>query len=152
MAKEFRRIIAPVDGSEEAKYAAKKAIFLAEHIGLDVVAMYVKDTSVFARFPVPDDVLYFNIDKLLDKEALSILDKVEKMGSKRGVRVIKKLVEGIPDEEIIKEAKKNDLIVMGSKGMTALDRILIGSVSEKVLHHAPCPVMIVRKPKQEKRK
>lgn len=151
MAKEFRRIIAPVDGSDEAKYAAKKAIFLAEHIGVDVVAMYVKDTSIFARFPVPDDVLSFNIDKFLEKEALSILDKVEKMGNRSGVKVIKKLVEGIPDEEIIKEARKNDLIVMGSKGMTALDRILIGSVSEKVLHHAPCPVMIVRKPRQEKK-
>jgi len=152
MAKEFRRIIAPVDGSDEAKYAAKKAIFLAEHIGVDVVAIYVKDNSVLARFPVPDDVFSFNIDKLLDKEALSILDKVEKMGNKSGVRVIKKLVEGIPDEEIIKGARKSDLIVMGSKGMTALDRILIGSVSEKVLHHAPCPVMIVRKPKSEKKK
>jgi len=152
MAKEFSRIIAPVDGSEESKYAAKKAIFLAEHIGVDVVAMYVKDTSIFARFPPLDDVLYFNMDKFLEKEALSILDKVEKMGSKRGVKVIKKLVEGIPDEEIIKEARKSDLIVMGSKGITALDRILIGSVSEKVLHHAPCPVMIVRRQKSEKKK
>ncbi len=144
MAKEFRRIIAPVDGSEEARNAAKKAIFLAEHIGVDVVAIYVRDTSVFARFPFPDDMLSFDMDKFLQKEALSALDKVEKMGSKAGVKVIKKLVDGIPDEEIIKMAGKNDLIVMGSKGMTALDRILIGSVSEKVMHHASCPVMIVR--------
>lgn len=55
-------------------------------MGLDVVAIYVKDTSIFARFPAPDDVLYFNIDKLLDKEALSILDKVEKMGSKKELK------------------------------------------------------------------
>jgi len=74
------------------------------------------------------------------------------MGNRVGVKVVKKLVDGIPDEEIIKLARKSDLIVMGSKGMTALDRILIGSVSEKVMHHAPCPVMIVRGTKTQKKK
>ncbi|MFW6121234.1 MAG: universal stress protein, partial [Petrotogales bacterium] len=61
-----------------------------------------------------------------------------------GVKVKKKLVEGIPDNEIIKLANKNDLIIMGSKGHSALDRILVGSVSEKVLHHSDATVMIVR--------
>jgi nucleotide-binding universal stress UspA family protein len=150
MAKEFGRIIAPVDGSEESKYAAKKAIFLAERIGVDVVAIYVRDISILARLPFPDDILSFDMDKFLQKEALSILDNVEKMGNRAGVKVIKKLVDGIPDEEIIKLARKNDLIVMGSKGMTALDRILVGSVSEKVMHHALCPVMIVRGTKTKK--
>ena len=60
------------------------------------------------------------------------------------VKVRVKIVRGIPYEEIIKEAKKNDLIVMGSKGKSALDRILIGSVSEKVLRHTPSHVMIIR--------
>ena len=148
MSKEFNRIIVPTDDSDEAKKAVKKALYMAKHLGADVVTMYVIDTSFLARFPSPDDIMSFNWDKILQKEALDALDKVEKMGKKMGVKVIKKMVEGIPDEEIIKEAKKNDLIVMGSKGKTALDRILLGSVSEKVVHHAPCPVMIVREAKK----
>jgi nucleotide-binding universal stress UspA family protein len=56
----------------------------------------------------------------------------------------KKLVEGHPAEEIIKEAKENDLIVIGSKGKTGLDRLLLGSVAENVARHASCPVMIVQ--------
>ena len=149
MSKEFNRIIVPTDGSDEAKKAVKKALFMAKHLGTDVVAMYVIDTSFLARFPSPDDIMSFNWDKFLQKEALDALDKVEKMGKRMGIKVIKKMVEGIPDEEIIKEARKDDLIVMGSKGKTALDRILLGSVSEKVVHHASCPVMIVREAKKE---
>jgi len=49
MAKEFRRIIAPVDGSEESKYAARKAIFLAERMGVDVVAIYGSTWISFFR-------------------------------------------------------------------------------------------------------
>lgn len=144
MVQEFKRIIAPIDGSEEAKKAARKAIFLAKHIGVDVTAMYIVDTSLLAKFPAPEDITTFDIDRYLKKDGHDALDNVEAMGNEMGVAVNKKMVNGIPDQEIIKAARKSDLIVMGSKGMTALDRILIGSVSEKVMHHAPCPVLIVR--------
>ena len=72
------------------------------------------------------------------------MTKIEKEGKAAGVTVIKKLVEGIPEEVIIKEGKKDDLIVMGCKGLTGLDHILMGSVCEKVSHHAKAPVLIVR--------
>jgi len=144
MVQEFKRIIAPIDGSEEAKNAARKALFLAKHLGVDVTALYIVDTSLLAKFPAPEDITTFDIDKYLEKEGLDALDNIEAMGNKMGVAVNKKMVNGTPDQEIIKAAHKNDLIVMGSKGMTALDRILIGSVSEKVMHHALCPVLIVR--------
>lgn len=49
-----------------------------------------------------------------------------------------------PDNEIINEGKDNDLIVMGSKGRSAIGSVLVGSVSEKVLHHSKSNVMIVR--------
>ncbi len=149
MAKEFSRIVVPTDGSDESKKAAKKAISLAKYLGVDVMTLYVIDTSFLARVPYPEEIVSFNWDAFLKKGAHNALDKVEKMGKKMGVTVVKKMVEGIPDEEIIKEAKKNDLIVMGSKGRTALDRIMLGSVSEKVVHHASCPVLIVRETKKK---
>ena len=144
MAREFERIIAPIDGSEGAKKAARKAIYLAKHLGVNVVALYVVDASLIAKIPSPEELGSFNIDRFLEKEGLAALDEVEGMGMEEDVTVEKKMVEGIPDHEIIELAGKNDLIVMGSKGMTALDRILIGSVSEKVMHHADGPVMIIR--------
>ncbi len=144
MAQPFERIIAPIDGSEGAKKAARTAIYLAQHLGIDVVALYVVDSSLIAKIPSPEDLGSFNVDAFLEKEGLTALDEVESIGKEMDVTVEKKMVEGIPDHEIIELAGKNDLIVMGSKGMTALDRILIGSVSEKVMHHADGPVMIIR--------
>lgn len=61
-----------------------------------------------------------------------------------GVNVSEKLVDGHPAEEIIKEAQEDDLIVIGSKGRTALDRLLMGSVAENVVRHAHCPAMLVK--------
>jgi nucleotide-binding universal stress UspA family protein len=87
---------------------------------------------------------YPDIMETIKKEGKTVLDEVKKQGSEMGVHVKTKLVEGIPDDQIIKEAKKDDLIVMGCKGKTALSRILMGSVCEKVLHHSKSPVMVIR--------
>jgi len=144
MAREIGKIIVPVDGSEEAKRAAKKAIYIAKHLKQSIKALYVIDASLTINYGIGSDMLSPDFSMLLRKEAEIVLNEVAKMGKRNGVRVIKKIVEGIPSEEIIKFANKNDLIVMGSRGRSAIERILIGSVSEKVLHHAPCSVMIVR--------
>ena len=140
--KEFRRIIAAVDGSESSKQAAKKAIDLAKDIGVDVTALYViqNPNEVYPELGTmyPDTIV------LIKKEGRLILDEVKKMGSELGVNVKTKLVMGFPDQEIIKEAGKNDLIVMGCKGKSALNRILMGSVCEKVMHHSSSPVMVIR--------
>ena len=144
MAKEFSKIIVPVDGSDAAKKAARKALVLAKHLNIKAVALYVIDKTFLARFPAPEDIMSFNWDKFLQKEALETLNEVGDIGTKMGVSVEKKILEGIPDQEIIKAGKKDDIIIMGSKGKSALDRIFLGSISEKVVHHASSTVMIVR--------
>ena len=144
MAKEIGKIIVPVDGSEESKKAAKKAIYIAKHIKSSIIALYVIDSSFTTNYGIGSDMLSPDFSALLKREAEIVLNEVAKMGKRNGVRVVKKIVEGVPSEEIIKAANKKDLIIMGSRGRSALERILIGSVSEKVLHHAPCSVMIVR--------
>jgi len=144
MAREIGKIIVPVDGSEESKKAAKKAIYIAKHIKSSIIALYVIDSSFTTNYGIGSDMLSPDFSALLKREAEIVLNEVAKMGKRNGVRVVKKIVEGVPSEEIIKAANKKDLIIMGSRGRSALERILIGSVSEKVLHHAPCSVMIVR--------
>jgi nucleotide-binding universal stress UspA family protein len=141
--KDFRRIIAAVDGSSYATKAVKKAISLAKSNGVELVALYVIDTPRLTK-TIPYDDVSLPWESILTKQGNEVLNDVEKMGKAAGVTVIKKLVEGLPEEVIIQEGKKDDLIVMGCKGITGLDRILLGSVCEKVSHHASAPVLIVR--------
>jgi nucleotide-binding universal stress UspA family protein len=140
--KDFQRIIIPVDGSQNSKRAAKKAIDLAKGSDIEVLALYVvqEPDSVYPQFigMYPDAI------EMLKREGHGYLNDIKKMGSDLGVTVKTKLFVGFPEEEIIKEAGKNDLIVIGCKGHSALGRIFIGSICEKVLHHSSSPVMIIR--------
>ena len=145
MVKEFGRIIIPIDGSDIAKKAAKKAIFLAKSTDTKIMVMYVLDTPDLPGFyDFSDETTYAQVHQLLKDKGESHLKEIEKLGKKMGVNISKKIVDGHPAEEIIGEAKKNDLIVIGSKGITSLKGILLGSVAENVAHHALCPVMIVK--------
>jgi nucleotide-binding universal stress UspA family protein len=141
--KEFKKIVLAVDGSNASKKAAKKAFSLAKDTDIDVTAIHVVHVPAMA-VPSPHTAYMGDIAGSMKKQGQSILDDIVKMGSDKGIKVDKKLVEGIPDDEIIKSANKNDLIVMGSKGHSTIGRILVGSVSEKVLHHSDATVMIVR--------
>ena len=139
---DFRKIIIPIDGSKDSKRAAKKALHIAKETDAEVIALYVieEPNMIYPEF----STMFPDALELLKKEGHSILDNIKKMGSEMGVNVKTKLVVGFPDQEIIKEAGKNDLIVMGCKGKSALDRIIMGSVCQKVLHHSSSPVMIIR--------
>lgn len=123
--------------------AAQKALFLAKQTGKPLVALYVVDTPRLTDV-ISADTLSVAWEDLLIKEGKKILDDIERKGLKMGVSVEKKLLEGIPEQIIMKEARKNDLIVMGCKGKSAMDRILMGSVCDKVTRHASSPVMVVR--------
>ncbi|HNZ87779.1 MAG TPA: universal stress protein [Methanofastidiosum sp.] len=151
MEKEFERLITPVDGSESSIRAARKAIYLAKKMGADIFALYVLHLPISAYVGPPyspviytDDIEIKELRKKMKNEGNQILDEIEKMALEEGIKIAKKIVEGSPDEEIIKISKKDDLIVMGAKGISAIDRIFLGSVSEKVLHHAKSSVMIIR--------
>lgn len=139
---DFHRIILPVDGSDSSSRAIKKALLLAKETGVDVTAMHVVEFPYLAA--VDSVSTYPDLIDVIKKQGNDVLEGVKSQGSKLGVLVKTKLVEGIPDDQIIKEAGKDDLIVMGCKGRTAVSRILIGSVCEKVLHHSKSPVMVIR--------
>jgi nucleotide-binding universal stress UspA family protein len=140
--KDFQRIVLPVDGSDGSARAVKKALSLAKETGVDVTALHVMDFPHLASTDL--NYTYPDLLEIIKKRGNEVLEDVKKQGLKLGVHVKTKLVDGIPDDQIIKEAKKDDLIIMGCKGRTALSRILVGSVCEKVLHHSKSPVMIIR--------
>ena len=139
----YERIIIPTDGSEPSKEAGKQGLEIAKATGAKVLALYVMDTTVFMS--VPPDSLVADISSILNKEAHESVNYVVREGKKMGVYVEEKIIEGIPSEQIIENATSKDFIVMGTKGRTGLAKIMLGSVTENVVHHANCPVMVVRK-------
>jgi nucleotide-binding universal stress UspA family protein len=150
--KEFKRIILAVDGSKVSKKAAKKALSLSKKTGINVTAIHVLQVPVptlpparVAMGSVRTNYSYYpELKKTMKEQGESILNEIKEIATSMQTNVKTKIVEGTPDDEIIKFANKNDIIIMGSKGHSTLDRILVGSVSEKVLHHSNATVMIVR--------
>jgi nucleotide-binding universal stress UspA family protein len=144
----FTRIVVGTDGSETAGEAVRQAVDLAKLAGaqLSIVSAYaplperkVKDEQRDA----PPDVQY----EIGPREDVNlVLEAAAAAARKDGIEVQTHPVEADPAEAILDVAEKTkaDLIVVGNKGMTGARRFLLGSVPNKVSHHAPCSVIIVR--------
>jgi len=136
------KVLVPTDGSAHAMKAVERAIEMAESVGAEItlmsVAYYAKDDL--------DEMPPYVQDKL-EAEAASALKKAAAYCESRGVKVEMVLETGlVPANNIIRRATegKFDRIVMGSAGLTALERVLMGSTAAKVVAHAPCEVTVVR--------
>lgn len=141
MNEEFGKILLPIDGSENAKKAAQKACFIAKNTGLPIEAICILDPLRYSF--APEIISHHN--KIARDLANSYLEEIKKIGEQMDVKINSRLIDGkTPFEEIIENVGENDLIVMGKKGKSGLGRVLMGSVSEKVVRHAPCTVMIVK--------
>jgi nucleotide-binding universal stress UspA family protein len=141
-------IVVGTDGSETARKAVREAVELAKQLGasLDIVSAYEPVSNQRLREEarqVPAD-LEWMVNPREDVEDTLRGAEGEIEGS--GVEVETFAREGDPADAIldVAEERNADLIVVGNKGMTGAKRFLLGSVPNKVSHHAPCSVMIVR--------
>ena len=139
----FNRILLAVDGSEHAVHAAKVAAELAHRM------KSVELRIVTAYDPIPPYLGEPNLQVAIDArliEAQEILKRAVELVGDSNVDVHTELIEGNPAEAIIEVAqtRNSDVIVMGSRGLGRLAGLLLGSTSQKVVSHAPCPVLIVR--------
>jgi nucleotide-binding universal stress UspA family protein len=145
----YGSIVVGTDGSDTAKEAVRQATELARAVGgkLLLVSAYepVPESRLQQeRTEVPTDVSWMvnpreDVQAVLDEEAERIKEA--------GVGTVETYArEGDPADAILDVAEETnaDLIVVGNKGMTGARRFLLGSVPNKVSHHAPCNVMIVR--------
>jgi nucleotide-binding universal stress UspA family protein len=141
-------IVVGTDGSDTAVEAVRQATELARAIGarIHLVCAYepVPESRLRAeRLEVPHDVQWLinpreDVERLLEEEA-DVLRAA-------GLEVETLAREGDPADAILDVAEQRgaDLIVVGNKGMTGAKRFLLGSVPNKVSHHAPCSVLIIR--------
>lgn len=130
-----------VDGSESAEKAFMNGIYLAQKCNSNLDVVHVIHCEMGG-----DSVNTFEIIEDLKGKARKMLEEYEKQAAKNNVPILITMVQGDPAKVIIEIAKEKsyDLIIMGTRGKSSFQELLIGSVSQKVIHHASCPVMIVR--------
>lgn len=145
---DLKRILVPVDFSEPSVAALDTAIEVAKRWeGAVVTVLHVYGVPVYAY--VEGTVLPPQILSEIAGAAQDAVTKLCTERSDRGVALRPVSELGTP-MDIVRRAieEKTDLIVMGTRGRTGLPHILLGSVAEKVVRHAPCAVLTVRGPKK----
>lgn len=139
----YERIVVPVDGSKLSKKSAQIGCFLANMMNKKIIFIHVVELPATA-LPHGEATYVTNLTDTLKENGEAILKEIKKLCSYNNINIETKMIEGIPHNEIIDYANEKDLIIMGSKGHSTFERVLVGSVSEKVLHHSDSSVMIVR--------
>lgn len=141
----YSKILLPTDGSKHANKAAEHAIWIARKSGAEIIALTVMETSSLVGLPADD--LIVRLKEMLEEEASRSLEAVKKLVEKSGagVKITLRTDEGSPADAILRTIEKEevDLVVMGTSGKHGLDRFLLGSVAEKVVRSAGCPVLVV---------
>jgi nucleotide-binding universal stress UspA family protein len=149
---DLKRILLPTDFSKYSQNALKYTAALAEKFGAEIHLLHVhQNLGVFfpdAMNVMPPVLPPFDQIKSAYGEALQRIIQENHLDK---LRVFSEVREGTPFYEIIQFAKEKeiDLIVMGTHGRTGLAHVLLGSVAEKVIRKAPCPVLTVRDPEHE---
>lgn len=145
----YDRILVPTDGSAEGKRAVVHALELAVVHDADVHGLYVIDTASYAGMPM--ETSWEVVEELLQDDAESAVETVEEVASEYDVDTSTDVVEGSPSKGIIRYAESEDcdLIVMGTHGRGGLDRLLLGSVTEKVVRGSSIPVLTVQVSEQQ---
>ena len=140
----FSKLLVPVDGSENSLRALEEAILLSKKLDAQITALHVMEKA---------PTVYIHPQKELEellknyrKESERILEKCQEIGKKNGTELHTAISEGDVASKIIQYAENGrfDMVVMGHRGSGKFKEMVLGSVSEKVLHRTKCSVLIVR--------
>lgn len=144
MLQQYERVLVAVDGSKEAERAFQKAIQVANRNDAALGLVHVIDTRAFSSVAN----YYTSMADKATEYADELLSGYKEDALKAGVTKVESYIEyGSPKTAITKEAAKAfqaDLIMCGATGLNAVERLLIGSVSEYIIRHSPCDVLVVR--------
>lgn len=143
----FRHILVAIDGSEPSLQAAKMALRI---IGLcpdcRMTVLYVIDNLVLNELARFSKHSQREVDAEMEEQGRRYLEVARKDAEHQGVTVACQTRRGNPFEEVIAAVNdlSADLIVMGHTGRRGTSRVLIGSVTQRVLDYAPCPVLVMK--------
>ena len=142
----YERILVPTDGSVEGERAVEHAIELARIHEATLESIYVVNAASYGGLPM--ETAWDGISDALREEGQQAVERVEALVRERApmVPVRTDVLEGSPSRVIVSHARNSgcDLIVMGTHGRGGIDRLLLGSVAERVVRGSPVPVLTVR--------
>ena len=138
----YNDILVPTDGSQGANAALEHGIEIASKWDATLHTLYVVDTRLARSGPLLET---------LREEGRKAVRAVEVTGTQAGLTVVTEIVEGDPHEEILDYVTEHgiDMVIMGTRGRTGLDRVVMGSVAERVVRRSPVPVLTVRGEEQD---
>lgn len=135
----YDRLLLPVDGSDEARRAARRGLLLAKRFEAEAVALHVVESSGLRLTRTPSE------EQALRDRGEAILSDVEELAADIGQPVTTELAEGKVVDRITSRATAHDtdLVVLGRQGLSGLGRRLLGGTTERVLARGICPVLVV---------
>ncbi len=139
----YKHILVPVDGSETAFKAAKEALALAKLFGSKVIALYVVELRRLKEYAEAERE---QVKRKLREFGVKTLEKVQAEAGKFDVAFESMVKEGAPAEVIVETAGEveAELIVIGTRGLTGLKRMVLGSTAYRVVEWADCNVLVVK--------
>ena len=142
--KNIQKILIPTDGSDYSLRAAEYGMGIAKMLGAQIMVVYVVDEVVLDQISKPTE--REDVERELKNNGQRYIDYVLGLAEKEDVKAASLLAKGRPFEQIVHLAKglNMDLIVMGTYGRRGAERILIGSVAERVIEYSSCPVLVVK--------
>ncbi len=150
-----KTLLVPVDGSRNSCAAAAYAARMAERMGAQVQLLYAFPETPLDMFgtvsesPSRQNLQYVSsgaFEKLRDESAETAFKAAVDAIGETAANVDKKVIAGEPGEAILQHAKdvQGAMIIMGRRGLSHFQEILMGSTTQRVMHHAKCPVLVVR--------
>ncbi len=138
----YDNILLPTDGSTGMDDVIDHAVSLAEQHDATLHALYVVNTASLSDLPI--DSSWEGINQALKREGEHAMEQIETVAN--GVELKTAMVDGSPAKEIVNYATEEsvDVIVMGTSGRSGVDRLLLGSVAERVVRSSPVPVLTIR--------
>lgn len=148
----MKKILVAVDGSEGATKALDLALNLAEKLDAEVqiVSVVQPVESIIPRFPplAQPSAFYTSLINEMENRLKAVLSETLKGAKEKKpkLKISTRLLKGRPADKIVQMAKEEgfDIIVIGSRGLSGVEELLLGSVSNRVANYATCPVLIVK--------
>ena len=151
MMSNIRQILVPTDFSDGSAAATEQALGLARAFGATVTLFHAYNVPSYV---FPDGSTFIagpDVAVRIEREVADALASAARAAERQSaVPVLTRSAIGAPFEEILRASNEFDLVVMGTHGRTGVRHLLLGSVAEKVVRHASCPVLTVRVPEHRR--
>jgi nucleotide-binding universal stress UspA family protein len=138
----YKLILNPTDGSTTSERATAHAIYLAKETGAELLVLHVVETTMVWY----TGILYQQMVDRLREFGTQVLKKALKRAQEKGIVARSMMIDGHSGTVIVRVAEREgaDLVVMGALGQSMVEKVLVGSISQYVVRHAPCAICLVK--------